>query len=112
VSGDKPTLLPGWSWKSSEDDSQTSGAERFSIGFDRLAALGGLCAPGLRQEGLIRKLCDASLLPVNIMIYADTFARGQLAAWGVSQISYGAVPYGAMLAFLKADAERALADAN
>jgi 2-methylisocitrate lyase-like PEP mutase family enzyme len=76
------------------------------------AGASGIFAPGLRQEGLIRQLCDASPLPVNIMIYADTFAPGALAAWGVSRISYGTVPYAAMLAFLKADAERALANGN
>ncbi len=76
------------------------------------AGASGFFAPGLRQEALIRKLCDASPLPVNIMIYAGAFAPGQLAACGVSRISYGTVPYGAMLEFLKADAERAFADGN
>ncbi|MFN8531596.1 MAG: isocitrate lyase/phosphoenolpyruvate mutase family protein [Anaerolineae bacterium] len=78
----------------------------------RLAGASGIFAPGLRRDDLIRTLCDASPLPVNIMIYPDTFAPGQLAACGVSRISYGAVPYGAMVAFLKADAERAFADGN
>jgi 2-methylisocitrate lyase-like PEP mutase family enzyme len=76
------------------------------------AGASGIFAPGLRQEALIRKLCEVSPLPVNIMIYSDAFAPGQLAAWGVSRISYGAVPYAAMLAFLKADAERAFVDGN
>lgn len=76
------------------------------------AGASGFFAPGLRQEALIRRLCDASPLPVNIMIYADAFAPGQLAACGVARISYGTVPYGAMLTFLKTDAARALVDGN
>lgn len=76
------------------------------------AGASGIFAPGLRHENLIRKLCDASPLPVNIMIYSGAFAPGQLAACGVSRISYGGVSYGAMLTFLKTDAERAFADGN
>jgi 2-methylisocitrate lyase-like PEP mutase family enzyme len=64
----------------------------------------GFFAPGLADEALIEKLCKASSLPVNIMMFAGVPAPKRLAELGVSRVSYGPGPYRAMIEKLKEDA--------
>jgi 2-methylisocitrate lyase-like PEP mutase family enzyme len=68
------------------------------------AGANGFFAPGLADEDLIRKLCEASPLPVNIMMFAGVPEPKRLAELGVGRVSYGPGPYRAMLAKLKDEA--------
>ena len=72
------------------------------------AGASGLFAPGLRDPDLIKKLCDESPLPVNIMVLPDTPTTKTMAELGVARISYGASPYRQMIAALKEAAQKAL----
>ena len=58
-------------------------------------------APGLRDVEMIGKLCDATPLPVNIMVMPDTPSNKEMAALGVARISYGPGPYRKMTEWLK-----------
>jgi len=73
------------------------------------AGASGLFAPGLRDPDLIRKLCDRSPLPVNILTLPDTPPAQTMAELGVARISHGSGPYRQMTALLKAAAEKVLA---
>lgn len=53
----------------------------------------GFFAPGLRAPELIQQLCDASPLPVNIMMQPEVPSPKELAELGVARISYGGGPY-------------------
>ncbi len=70
----------------------------------------GLFAPGLKDPELIRRLCDASSLPVNIMVMSDTPSNSEMASLGVARISYGPGPYRKMIEFLTGSALEALRD--
>jgi 2-methylisocitrate lyase-like PEP mutase family enzyme len=72
------------------------------------AGASGLFAPGLRDPNLIRKLCDGTSLPVNILVLPDTPTTKTMAELGVARISYGASPYRQMVAALKEAAATAL----
>jgi len=72
------------------------------------AGASGLFAPGLRDPNLIRKLCDGTPLPVNILALPDTPTTKTMAELGVARISYGASPYRQMVAALKEAAAKAL----
>jgi 2-methylisocitrate lyase-like PEP mutase family enzyme len=65
------------------------------------AGANGLFAPGLRDTALIKKLCDLSPVPVNIMVLPDTPPTAILAQLGVARISYGAATYQQMAEALK-----------
>ncbi|MEN3147437.1 isocitrate lyase/phosphoenolpyruvate mutase family protein [Neorhizobium sp. IRAMC:178] len=64
----------------------------------------GFFAPGLADEGLIETLCEASPLPVNIMMFSGVPSPKRLGELGVARVSYGPGPYRAMMAKLKEDA--------
>jgi 2-methylisocitrate lyase-like PEP mutase family enzyme len=68
----------------------------------------GFFAAGLRRPEFIEKLCKASPLPVNILMFPDTFTNQQLAEMGVARISYGPFPYRQMIATFKDTARRVL----
>jgi 2-methylisocitrate lyase-like PEP mutase family enzyme len=72
------------------------------------AGASGLFAPGLRDPNLIKKLCDVSSLPVNILVLPDTPPAETMATLGVARISYGASPYRLMTAALKEAAQKAI----
>lgn len=74
------------------------------------AGASGFFAPGMRSAELIGKLCDASPLPVNIMVMGDTPSNVSMAAAGVARISYGPGPYRMAMDFLAAEAKKVLAD--
>lgn len=71
------------------------------------AGASGLFAPGLRDAEMIRKLCEASSLPVNIMVMPDTPSNKEMASLGVARISYGPGPYRKMIEWLKEAARTA-----
>jgi 2-methylisocitrate lyase-like PEP mutase family enzyme len=73
------------------------------------AGASGLFAPGLRDPDLIKKLCDDTPLPVNILVLPDTPPTQSMAVLGVARISYGASPYRQMITGLKEAGEKALA---
>jgi 2-methylisocitrate lyase-like PEP mutase family enzyme len=64
----------------------------------------GFFAPGLADEELIGKLCEASPVPVNIMMMPGVSTPKRLGELGVARVSYGPGPYRAMMAKLKEDA--------
>ena len=74
------------------------------------AGASGLFAPGLRDQELIKELCERSPIPVNIMVLPDTPPTKVLAQQGVARISYGAGPYRQITGALKEAAQKALSD--
>lgn len=68
----------------------------------------GFFAPGLKEPRLIERLCEASPLPVNIMVMPDTPTNAEMAALGVARISYGPGPYRQMMAALTEAARLAI----
>lgn len=73
------------------------------------AGADGFFAPGLADEGMIARLCEASPVPVNIIALPHVPDTEVLTRAGVSRISYGPVPYKRMVAWLEAEAKAALA---
>lgn len=57
------------------------------------AGADGLFVPGVVDETLIARLVEASPLPVNIMVEANTPSVSRLAELGVARVSYGPGPY-------------------
>ncbi|CUJ91523.1 Methylisocitrate lyase [Ruegeria denitrificans] len=72
------------------------------------AGASGFFAPGLKDEGLIARLCESTDLPVNIIALPGTPDTTTLASLGVARISYGPVPYRQMLGWLQEQAKQAL----
>lgn len=65
------------------------------------AGASGFFAPGLKDPELIRRLCNLSPLPVNIMVMADTPSNREMADLGVARISYGPGPFRKVIESLK-----------
>ena len=61
----------------------------------RYAAAGasGFFVPGLVDTDLIRTICDSVALPVNVMMLDGAPSIAELAALGVSRVSFGPGPY-------------------
>jgi 2-methylisocitrate lyase-like PEP mutase family enzyme len=57
------------------------------------AGADGLFAPGLVDIDLIRRLADASRLPLNVMVADESPSVSILARNGVTRVSYGPRPY-------------------
>ena len=74
------------------------------------AGASGFFAPGLRDEALIARLCDAVALPVNIMMAPGVPAHARLAALGVARISHGPGPYRQAMAAVEAAARAIYGD--
>ncbi|WP_170381565.1 isocitrate lyase/PEP mutase family protein [Ruegeria atlantica] len=70
------------------------------------AGASGFFAPGLKNEGLIARLCESTDLPVNIIALPGTPDTKTLARLGVARISYGPVPYRQMLGWLQEQAKQ------
>ena len=68
----------------------------------------GFFAPGLADENLIGRLCEASPLPVNIIALPHVPDAQTLAGLGVARISYGPVPFRRMTKWLEEEAGKAL----
>lgn len=71
------------------------------------AGASGFFAPGLADEKLIARLCEATALPVNIIALPYVPAAAVLAGLGVARISYGPVPYRRMVKWLEDQASQA-----
>ncbi|MDZ7603384.1 MAG: isocitrate lyase/phosphoenolpyruvate mutase family protein [Hoeflea sp.] len=76
------------------------------------AGASGFFAPGLDTAELIGKLCEASPLPVNIIMRPGVPDAATLASLGVSRISHGPYPYRAMIERLTDAARAALGAAS
>jgi 2-methylisocitrate lyase-like PEP mutase family enzyme len=74
------------------------------------AGASGLFFPALRDVNFIKRLCDHSPLPVNIMMLPDAPPTKTLAQQGVARISYGPIPYRQMTAALEEAARKAFAE--
>ncbi|WP_170788436.1 isocitrate lyase/PEP mutase family protein [Ruegeria lacuscaerulensis] len=72
------------------------------------AGASGFFAPGLKDEAMIGRLCEATDLSVNIIALPGTPDTATLAKLGVARISYGPVPYRKMVAWLQEQAAAAL----
>jgi 2-methylisocitrate lyase-like PEP mutase family enzyme len=70
------------------------------------AGASGFFAPWLIDADLIARLSAASPLPVNVMMRPGAPDLATLAAAGVARVSYGPFPYRAMMAWLRAEAEK------
>lgn len=57
------------------------------------AGANGFFVPGLVDQGLIARICEASPLPVNVMMFAGMPPAKRLAELGVARISHGPGPY-------------------
>ncbi|HTO33880.1 MAG TPA: isocitrate lyase/phosphoenolpyruvate mutase family protein [Pararhizobium sp.] len=68
------------------------------------AGADGFFVPWLSNPDLIKQVCDAVALPVNVMMRAGMDAK-VLAGLGVARISYGPGPYRAMIDWLKGQAD-------
>lgn len=71
------------------------------------AGASGFFAPGLRDTEFIKKLCELSPIPINIMVLPDTPPVGELAKLGVARISYGPGPYRRITEVLQEAARKA-----
>jgi methylisocitrate lyase len=72
------------------------------------AGADGLFVPGLIEETLIARICEASPLPVNVMIGEGSPTPSRLAAAGISRISHGPGPFLAAMQALQDAAAGAL----
>jgi len=62
-------------------------------GVYRLAGANGFFVPGLADSGMIREICQAVSLPVNVMMMEGMPKLADIAALGVARISYGPLPF-------------------
>ena len=65
-------------------------------------------APFLIDPGLIAELCEASPLPVNILVRPGCPSHSEMAKLGVSRISHGHGPWAAAMAWLEDQARQVL----
>jgi 2-methylisocitrate lyase-like PEP mutase family enzyme len=72
------------------------------------AGASGFFAPGLVESDFIRKLCEASPLPVNILAVPNVPSSKELADLGVARISYGGGSYRTSMNAFKEAAQKAL----
>lgn len=72
------------------------------------AGANGFFAPGLVDDNLISELCERCPLPVNIMASKDAPSNARLAQLGVARISYGPVPFVALMEKLRQAAREAM----
>jgi 2-methylisocitrate lyase-like PEP mutase family enzyme len=69
----------------------------------------GFFVPGLRDESLIARVCEASPLPVNVLFHPELPPARRLAELGVARLSYGPRPWREMMAALTEAARAAFA---
>ena len=72
------------------------------------AGANGFFAPGLVDPVLVGKLCDASPLPVNILVWPGLPSTSEFADLGVARISYGSGSYTATIDAFKTAGQNAL----
>ena len=76
------------------------------------AGASGFFAPALVSTEFIRRLCDASPLPVNVLIWPGLPPERALAEIGVARLSYGSRSYRVTIEAFKAAARAAFFDLN
>jgi 2-methylisocitrate lyase-like PEP mutase family enzyme len=74
----------------------------------KAAGADGFFIPGLSDEKLIRQICDAATLPINIMTAGGADDVSKLAELGVARISLGPAPYISLVAALERQADGVL----
>jgi 2-methylisocitrate lyase-like PEP mutase family enzyme len=72
------------------------------------AGASGFFVPGLIEDVLIGRVCDAVELPVNVMVLRGVPTTKRLAELGVARVSYGAIPYIHAMQVIKEEASKAL----
>ena len=72
------------------------------------AGASGFFAPGLVDPDFIGKLCEASPLPVNILVVPGVPSSKELAGLGVARISYGGGTYRTAMTAFKEAAQKAM----
>jgi len=70
------------------------------------AGADGLFVPGLSDERLIGRVCEAAALPVNIMVWKGTPPLPRLAELGAARISHAGGPWRIAMQALREAAER------
>ncbi|MCJ2058514.1 isocitrate lyase/phosphoenolpyruvate mutase family protein [Methylobacterium sp. J-048] len=73
------------------------------------AGASGFFIPGLTDETLIGRICEAVSIPVNVMMMEGVPPVERLARIGVARLSYGAGPYAQAMATLGQEARTVLA---
>ncbi len=73
------------------------------------AGASGFFVPGLVDEALIRRVCEGTSLPVNVMYFPGVPEAKRLAELGVARISHGPGPYRLAMKALEEAARAALA---
>lgn len=76
------------------------------------AGASGLFAPALVNPNFIGRLCEASPIPVNILIWPGVPSPTELAGLGVARISHGASSYKMTMEAFKTAGSNALSDIN
>jgi len=72
------------------------------------AGASGFFIPGLRDDALIARICDAVAIPVNVMVMDGVPTTERLSELGVARISYGAIPYIRAMKALREEALKVL----
>ena len=72
------------------------------------AGASGFFAPGLVDDTLIGRLCEATELPVNVMVMDGVSSARRLGALGVARVSFGPIPYVRAMQSLREQAHDAL----
>lgn len=72
------------------------------------AGASGFFVPGLADLGLLRRVCEASPLPVNFMAFPGAPGAADVAKAGVARISHGPFPFKLAMAALKEAATAAM----
>jgi 2-methylisocitrate lyase-like PEP mutase family enzyme len=72
------------------------------------AGASGFFIPGLVDPTLIKAVCDASPIPVNVMALPGAPDNIALANLGVARISYGPIPWAKAMAFVEESARAAM----
>lgn len=70
------------------------------------AGAAGFFVPGLTEDALIGRLCEAVALPVNVMVMDGVPSNERLAKLGVARISYGPIPYIGAMSVLQQEARK------
>lgn len=81
------------------DDAKARAAAYAAAGAD------SFFVPGLTDEELIGEICDACVLPVNVMVMDTAPSIGRLAELGVGRISFGPAPFRLFKATLQKQAQ-------
>jgi len=76
------------------------------------AGASGFFAPGLANPDFIGRQCEASALPVNILVMPGVPSSKELADLGVARISYGGGSYRTTMEAFKEAGRKALSYAS